>query len=184
MKFLKGQLLVADESLRDPNFARTVVLLFDHGEHGAGGVILNRPSAKTVADLSEDLFGEKSDWRKIIHFGGPVSGPLAVAHTDEEFADLHIAEGLYGAIEAEKVRELIQKKAEPTRVIYNYAGWGAGQLESELAEDAWKLWPARPDHVFWIGPKDLWTVVMQEINGQELAKLVGLRTPFAGPLAN
>jgi putative transcriptional regulator len=184
MKSLKGQLLVADESLGDPNFARSVVLLFDHGEHGAGGVILNKPTDKTIFDIAPQLFGEPSDWRKIIHLGGPVPGPLAIAHTDESAADMTVADGLFSTIAAAKVLELIKKKVEPSLVIFNYAGWGAGQLESELAEDAWKLWPARPDHIFRHSPKDLWTAVMHEINGQSLAKMVRMKTKPTDPLAN
>jgi putative transcriptional regulator len=184
MKSIKGHLLVADETLRDPNFARTVVLMFEHTEQGAGGVVLNRPSEKTINEVAEVLIQEHSDWSKIIHVGGPVGGPLAIAHTEEEFADMELLPGVFGAIAAPKVLELIHKKAEPSLVLVNYSGWGAGQLEAELQEEAWKVWPARPEHIFWNYQKDLWTSVMAEIGGDALAKLVKVKVRPPDPLAN
>lgn len=184
MPSLKGQLLVAAESLTDPNFHRSVILMFDHTENGAGGIILNRPTGKTVRELSQALFNEKCDWNKAIHLGGPVVGPLAVAHTLEEYADMEVFTGLYGTLAAPKVLDLIRQKAEPSLVLFNYSGWGAGQLESELLESAWKVWPARLEHVFWTGRRDLWASVQAEINGSNLGKLLGVKHRPADPSAN
>lgn len=184
MKSIKGQLLIAAESLHDPNFARTVVLMFEHTEQGAGGVILNRPTDKTIKEVAPTLFHESSDWNKLIHLGGPVGGPLAIAHTEGEFADMEVCPGVYGTIAAAKVLDLIRKRVEPSLILFNYAGWGAGQLEGELQEEAWKVWPARAEHVFWNVQKDLWTSVMSELNGESLAKLVKVRVRPNDPLAN
>jgi putative transcriptional regulator len=184
MKSLKGHLLIASPSLLDPNFIRTVVLMFEHTEKGAGGVILNRPTDKTIADIARVAFEFDSDWRKPIHFGGPVLGPLSAAHTLADLSDLEILPGLYGTFDQAKLVALIEQSVEPSFFVVNYAGWGPGQLEGELAEDAWKVLPARPDHVFWKDNRDLWKATMGEVFSGIIAAALGLRTPLPDPKLN
>src|SRR5262245_32876803 len=103
VKSLKGHLLIATPQLLDPNFARTVLLLFEHSPEGAAGVILNRATEMTVSDVSAQLLEESIDWDKIIHLGGPVPGPLMALHGDEDLADRNALEGLYLTVEASKL---------------------------------------------------------------------------------
>lgn len=163
MKSLKGKLLVAAPSLLDPNFHKTVVLMLEHSEEGAGGFVLNRSSEKTVRELWSVAFDIESDWEKPIYFGGPVTGPLSALHGVKELADRKICHGVYCAMTPAHLQELVERKQEPSLFVANYAGWGAGQLERELKEDAWLVHPARAKHIFWDGDKDLWSVVMDEI---------------------
>lgn len=184
MKSLKGHLLVAKPSLTDPNFARTVLLMFEHNEEGAAGVILNRPTEATVSTISEQVLQEPFLWEKAINLGGPVPGPLMVLHTVEDLADQEILRGIYSCVEAEKVRQLIRSEAEPSLIIANYAGWGPGQLEGEFALDSWLSLPAEPRHVFWDEPRDLWDSVIRQARGIDLSRTLGLDGLPADPSLN
>ena len=73
---LKGKLLVASPAILDPNFRRTVVLMTEHGDEGAMGLILNRPTENTVAEVWKMIGEEEVECPQPIFFGGPVSGPL------------------------------------------------------------------------------------------------------------
>lgn len=175
MKSLKGHLLVASPALLDPNFHKAVVLMFEHTAKGAAGVVLNRPIEASITDIAEQVFEQPLEWDKPISLGGPVPGPLMVIHRREALADQEIMPGVFSTIEAEKVREILREKTEPSLVVANYAGWGPGQLEAELAEDSWLTTPARTEHVFGADPQGLWDEVMRQIRSDDLAAF--LRVP-------
>jgi putative transcriptional regulator len=174
MKSLKGQLLVASPSLMSPFFARTVILMFDHSQKGAMGVVLNRPTEATVGDVAEQVLDEPLDWSKPIHLGGPVTGPLLVVHIEPDLADQEVLDGVYQSIDAEKVRQILQRQSEPSLIVANYSGWGPGQLEGELAEDSWLTCDATMDLVFWEGSGDLWAEVVSRIRSTQLQNILGL----------
>jgi putative transcriptional regulator len=161
---LRGSLVVAGPQLLDPNFRRTVVLIADHGEEGAMGVILNRPSGMTVADAAPDLeplVGPDMP----IYAGGPVQPTLGVVLAEiteaEEpiFGDIVLVPGL------NELADVIDG-AGRVRVFAGYAGWGPGQLDDEVARDDWILDPARPDDVFTEDPEALWGTVLERKGGQ------------------
>jgi putative transcriptional regulator len=184
MNSLKGHLLVATAQLLDPNFARTVLLMFDHTEEGAAGVVLNRPTEATITDISEQVFEERFEWEKPINLGGPVPGPLMVVHSLEELSDRDLVPGIYGTLDAVKIQKLLRRRPEPCLVVANYAGWGPGQLESEIAEDSWLSLPATDKHIFWVGAKDLWESVLTEIGQKNLASILRLRAMPEDPSRN
>ena len=160
MASLAGSLLLAGPSLWDPNFRRTVVLIGHHDDEGAVGVILNRslevPVAEAVPALAE-LAGEGAE----LFAGGPVepSGVVVVA----DFLDPGLAEvlvvGSIGFLPQETPGD-VATAIRRARVFAGYAGWGAGQLESELEEDSWIVEPARPEDVFHPEPSRLWSDVL------------------------
>jgi putative transcriptional regulator len=161
---LRGSLLIAGPQLLDPNFRRTVVLVADHGEEGAMGVILNRPSGMTVADAAPDLeplIGPDAP----IFAGGPVqptSGVVLaeVAEADEPvFGDVVLVPGLGELAD-------VVDGAGQIRVFAGYAGWGPGQLDGELERDDWILEPARASDVFSDDPEGLWAAVLERKGGQ------------------
>ena len=184
IKSLKGHLLLATKMLVDPNFARSVVLIFDHSDDGAAGVILNRPVKKTIADIAEEVFNIQSDWQKPLHLGGPVSGPLAAAHTIKEMADMEVMPGIYGSLAPEHLQKLIKKRQEPTLFLVNYAGWGPGQLEDEIDEDAWLVMPARTEHLFWTKDQDLWEACIAEASVSTMDTALGIRIKPRDPRMN
>jgi putative transcriptional regulator len=164
---LRGSLLIAGPTLLDPNFRRTVVLVAEHNDEGAMGVILNRPSGMTVADAAPDLVplvgGDAA-----IFSGGPVqptAGVVLAALSDSAEADEPIFDDvvlLPGLVELGAVIDAAQR----VRVFAGYAGWGPGQLDDELERDDWIVEPAVTDDVFSEEPDALWADVLVRKGGQ------------------
>jgi putative transcriptional regulator len=184
MNSLKGHLLIASPELLAPFFTRTVILMLEHSAEGALGVVLNRPTEATVTDIAEKVFDEAFEWDKPISLGGPVPGPLMVIHTDEDEADQDVIAGVYSTVEADKVREIIRRKEEPSLVVANYSGWGPGQLEGEFDVDSWLTLPATTEHIFWDGGTALWDVVVKAVNARKLSEFLGLREVPPDPSLN
>lgn len=176
MQSLKGHLLIATPQLQSPIFHRSVILILDHDEDGALGLILNRQINTTMTDLAGKIFVEDFEWDKPISLGGPVAGSLMMLHTAKAMADDEIIPGVFITTDGCKVQELIDQRSEPSLVIANYAGWGPGQLDSELRANSWLTLPATFDHVFWTGEKELWNVVLNQVQARKLTALVGVRT--------
>src|SRR5262249_44908696 len=100
MNSLKGHLLVATPELLTPFFTRTVILMFEHSEGGAAGVVLNRQTQANIQEISRELFQEQIDWDKLVNLGGPVPGPLVALHALGELADQEIIAGVYLSMDA------------------------------------------------------------------------------------
>jgi putative transcriptional regulator len=184
MQSLEGQILIATPDLLAPMFSQSVVLMIDHDENGAIGVILNRPTEATMTDLSGKIFDDDFEWDKPLHIGGPVKGTLAVLHTIEEMADREVIPGVFLTLEATKVQHILSRKPQPSFVVANYSGWGPGQLESEIERDSWKTLPARAEHVFWTGENDIWEASMGAVNTKTLFDILGIRKMPADPGMN
>lgn len=166
---LAGQLLVAAPTLRDPNFLRVVVLLLDHGEEGALGVVLNRPSDTAVFEVLP-AWDSLISHPRVVHAGGPVQPQAAIALARRRpavvpagFAPLQ--DGL-GTVDLDGDPDRIEPAIESMRVFAGYAGWGAGQLEGEIGEGAWYVVPAAPDDAFAAEPHLLWRTVLRRQPGQ------------------
>lgn len=184
MNSLKGHLLIASPSLVTPFFSQTVILMLEHGPDGALGLVLNRPTEATVADIAEQVLGGPLDWDKPIVLGGPVSGPLMMLHTIEDLADGEVLPGVFSTVEADKVRQLLVARAEPSVVVVNYSGWGPGQLEGEFDVESWLTLAATPEYVFDEAAAGLWPVVVKAANARTLAEFLGLRDLPADPSVN
>jgi putative transcriptional regulator len=162
MNSLKGQLLLAGAGLHDPNFRRTVVLIADHSDEGAMGVVLNRPAEVSVAEAAPEL-SVLVEPDEPVFVGGPVEPQsvlvLAEFEDPDESPSLVLAD--IGFLPAETDMAPETRRA---RVFAGYAGWSPGQLEAELEEDSWILEPAHPDDVF--AEADLWAEVLRRKGGQ------------------
>ena len=165
MQSLKGQLLVAGPSLLDPNFRRTVVLVGEHTDEGALGVVLNRASEATVEDAVPEL-STLIDDAELVHLGGPVQPSAIVVVAD--FADPEQAGALIlgsvGFLPAEVDPDTIGELRH-ARVFAGYAGWGSGQLDEELDEGSWIVEPALAEDVFTGDPEELWSDVLRRKGG-------------------
>jgi len=162
---LRGHLLVAGPGLFDPNFRRTVILVGEHGEEGAMGVVLNRPSQLPVDDAVPPLSGlGGSDG--LVYVGGPVQPDAVVVLAEldppEQAAALVFDSVgfLPGDVDADALAELGR-----ARVYAGYAGWGPGQLEGELAESSWIVESAEADDVFTDEPAALWSQILRRKGG-------------------
>lgn len=162
---LKGHLLVAGPGLVDPNFRRTVVLVGEHSEDGAMGLVLNRPSPAPVAEAVPELGGIVED-ADVVHVGGPVqpSAIVVLAEFEEPERAASLVVGSVGFLPAEVDPDELGELRR-TRVFAGYAGWGPRQLDAELGEESWIVEPALPDDVFAEGSVDLWSEVLRRKGG-------------------
>lgn len=136
--------LIASPALRDPNFARTVVLMCVHTEESALGLVLNRPSGLTVRRVFQDLelpIREEMETRDVL-VGGPVQTHQGwVLYNDDgafEPDEIDVGHGLRLSA-SRTILERIAANEGPSRylLLFGYAGWGPQQLEQEIGEGAW-----------------------------------------------
>jgi putative transcriptional regulator len=113
-----------------------------------------------------------------------VASSLMMLHTNESLADQEIIPGVYITADGSKVQELIEQRPEPSLVVANYSGWGPGQLDRELRADSWLTLPATIEHVFWTGEKELWNVVVNQVQTRKLTELVGVHELPPDPSLN
>ena len=168
---LTGRLLVATPALGDPNFARTVVLVLDHDESGALGVVVNRPTTVPVGDVLPSWQPFTTDPSVLFH-GGPVAVDsalgLAVLPGQGQAEPLgwrRVVDGL-GLIDLDAPPEMLAPDMADLRIFAGYAGWGTGQLEDELGEGAWYVLPCRAHDVFSLDPGSLWRAVLRRQGGE------------------
>jgi len=167
MESLRGKLLVAAPTLEDPNFARTVVIVGEHNEEGALGVVLNRPSETEVAEAVPDL-ADLVDVGEIVHVGGPVqaSAVLVLAQFAEPAEARQLVVADVGFLAVDDDEERAAADLDRARVFAGYAGWGPGQLEAELEREDWIVEPALAEDVFSDSPVTLWSEVLERKGGQ------------------
>lgn len=180
---LRGQLLVAVPKLLDPNFHQTVTLMIAHDEQHALGLVLNRPSQTKLREAWEQVEGGSCPMDGFLHVGGPCQQVLSALHGDAAWANMEVMPGLYFTQEAEKLRHLVEVQSVPIRFFVGFAGWGPGQLESELREGAWLIAPASIDGVF-ADPAQLWERLSRKLGGASAASLLGIKNPPPNPSLN
>jgi len=170
MESLRGKLLISSGGLYDPNFRHTVVLMGEHNEDGALGVVLNRALDVTVSDAVPALSALVPPGSPLFQ-GGPVQprSPVLLARfTRPEAADLLIF-GTIGFLTGDVPAE-VKSEIVTARVYAGYSGWAPGQLEAEMEEDAWIVDPAREEDVFTDKPELLWHRILQR-KGPEYQRL-------------
>jgi putative transcriptional regulator len=157
---LHGRLLVATPSLLDPNFWRSVVLILQHDdEEGTVGVVLNRPTPELV-ETHIPAWGPVAAAPGTVHIGGPVAPQVAIG----------LATGNAGEPTSVPGISIVDLESSPgpelgaVRVYAGYSGWGAGQLEAEIAEGSWYVVPAAPDDPF-ASPDGQWAAVLRRQRG-------------------
>jgi putative transcriptional regulator len=156
---LRGHLLVAAPSLFD-YFRRTVVLVIEHTPEGAMGVVLNRESETPVAEAVPQLAALAVE-DALMRIGGPVSPQSVVAlgeFGDPSEAGTHVV-GRLGTLDPDSPNESLLR----LRVYAGYAGWGPGQLDAELEQDAWLMTPAEADDPF--SDEDIWSRTLERRGG-------------------
>ena len=165
-----GVLLVATPALVDPNFADTVVLLLDADDEGALGVVLNRPSPILVSEVLGG-WGEVVAEPEVLFRGGPVSpdGAIAVgllSDAEDVPVGFRPVTGRLGVLDLDTPVELVDGSLAGLRVFAGYAGWGAEQLQGEIAEGSWYVVPGEVPDVFRVDPGSLWRDVLRRQPGE------------------
>ncbi len=182
MESLEGQLLLASPQLLDPNFVRTVVLLVEHNDNGALGLVINRPTGTTVQELWKQVGESPCESRQPVHLGGPVSGPIMAIHTVNSLAEMEIVEGVFFARKKQNLDELVRRD-ERFKVFYGQSGWGPGQLEGEIEQGAWRAVPAKLEDLF-DAADDLWQRLMQRAMAGVLPEMLGIKHVPQDPSLN
>ena len=161
-----GKLLIAKPYLGDPHFERSVVLICEHSEEGAFGLILNRETDHILSDFFGDVPAGIA-----VGAGGPVEkNTLHFIHTRGALIkdSIVLTEGLYWSGDFEQIRTFLNTgilKETDIRFFLGYSGWGAGQLEEEMAEDVWIPTDALPEIIFKPDPGEVWRNVLRSMGG-------------------
>ncbi len=156
-----GKLLIAMPMLEDPNFERTVVLVLDHDDEGALGIVLNRPTGTEVGDVL-DGWEVVAAAPAMVFGGGPVEPRavvgLAVSRPGMEPG--HTITSRVRTVDPTGDPDELFAEVEGARIFAGYAGWGPGQLEEEIDQGAWVVVDARPQDVLAAAPETLWADVL------------------------
>lgn len=163
----RGRLLVAAPSLVDPTFRRTVVLMLEHSEEGALGVVLNRPSPLVARDALPARIAAALPEGERVHEGGPVQpdAVIVLADFEDPAAAASIAFGTVGVLDPTAEPEDGLTGVRAVRAFGGYAGWGAGQLEDEIGQEAWIDAAGTTGDVFTDAPEGLWGRVLHRKGG-------------------
>ena len=165
----RGMFLVAAPALRDPNFARTVVLLLEYDETGALGLVINRPTEASLRDVLETPLPNSED--HTVFAGGPVEfrrliallrSPVAVDGAERLFGDVHASGRM------DTLRRALERDghAADVHAYLGYAGWSPGQLDAEISRGDWIVTPADAESVFDTPPGDIWRNLMRRNTGR------------------
>jgi putative transcriptional regulator len=168
---LTGRMLIAMPGMGDPRFALSVVFMCDHSDEGAMGLIVNKPSPDIdmptlLSQLSIEMAADLSG--RSVHFGGPVEmGRGFVLHTPDYASvvtTLEVREDVHMTATLDVLEDLGRGQG-PARwlMALGYAGWGAGQLEGEIAANGWLVCDATPGLIFDVPDADKWEAALESI---------------------
>ncbi|MCP5163245.1 MAG: YqgE/AlgH family protein [Hahellaceae bacterium] len=151
MQTFRNQFLIAMPQMQDPNFAGTLTYICEHSEKGAMGIVINRPLEMSLGEILSqlDLGGDELDIP--VYSGGPVQLDRGfVLHNGAEWtSSLTIADGILLTTSKDILAAIASENGpEDYLVALGYAGWGEGQLEQEIADNAWLVCPASTDVLF------------------------------------
>ena len=155
-----GRMLIASRDLTDPNFSQTVILLVEHGEDGSTGVVINRPTRISPHEALPQI--ENLDqYDGHIFFGGPVeiSSLVLLFRADETPPGAtRVLDDIHVSSDATILQELTEKGLGDSdlRLYAGYAGWHAGQLDTEISRGGWHVLPGKADLVFDQQPGGIW----------------------------
>ncbi|HEX8002767.1 MAG TPA: YqgE/AlgH family protein [Mycobacteriales bacterium] len=166
---LRGRLLVSTPGLGDPNFDRSVVLVLEHDEDGALGVILNRPTDTAVAEVLPS-WGDLASEPPVVFSGGPVDSTAAICLGSTRpgvvNAAVQAVSPTLGVVDLDSDPALLAADVAYVRVYAGYAGWGGGQLDGEVEAGGWFVLECLPPDPFTASPLTLWRQVLRRQGGR------------------
>ncbi|MDX1660060.1 MAG: YqgE/AlgH family protein [Nitriliruptorales bacterium] len=172
MESLEGRLLIALPPLNDGPFDRAVVLMIEHSEDGAMGLVLNEPTDTTIAEAVPEWADLAAD-PPVVFLGGPVDRSIVfgLGRSSGQPTDgwQPFGTGIehLGVVDLSRDPVLVGVDVETVRLFIGYAGWSPGQLEAEIDEDAWLVVDAEPHDPFVADPGALWRDVTRRQPGPE-----------------
>lgn len=169
--FLGGQLLIATPAMGDPRFDRSVILMCDHAPDQAFGIVINKPMPaprlpQLLAGL--DMAGAESVADAPVLAGGPVETSRGfVIHSDDYFeagSSIRVTPDM-SVTPTKSVLEAMASGSPPQKAVLalGYAGWGAGQLDREMLDNAWLVCPLTRNLVFETPLEDIWTQALASL---------------------
>lgn len=176
---LKHHFLIAMPQMGDPNFAQTVTYICEHNDDGAMGIVINRPIEITLGDILKHL-GIAPEMEKLrdepVHFGGPVALERGfVLHSPQGPWDstMNLPDGI-GLTTSRDILQAIGHGAGPAKrlIALGFAGWGAGQLEQEMRDNAWLSTPASAEILFDVPAEQRWQAAASQL-GVDLTLISG-----------
>ena len=179
--YLNNQFLIAMPGLADPNFFHTVTYLCQHNQEGALGIIINRPTDMKLVDIFEQM-GIKTDLQQVLNTpvfsGGPVQQERGfVIHTPcEQQWDSSISTAKNITLTSSRdVLEAIAQGQGPSNylIALGYAGWGSGQLEKEITENAWLNTPCGEAIIYKTPINQSWNAAAEQL-GIDINRLTTL----------
>jgi putative transcriptional regulator len=160
---LVGQLLIAAPTIGDPRFAHAVILMVRHDEHGAFGIVINRPVGKrSIASLLEETGADPSgaEGSVPVFAGGPVQPELGFVIHSAEYrrAETTAVDEHIGMTASREILRDMGRHRGPEKALFafGYTGWGPGQIEAELARHDWFTAPDEPKLIFDDDRGSLW----------------------------
>ena len=167
---LAPRLLVSMPQLNDPNFKQTVVLLCEHGEEGAFGLVLNRQTDTPVSSVVRLTPPVEVDNGLQPWIGGPVEPERGWILMGDQWADaeaVQVCDGLYLSTSPDLLRQLLVNRPQGrTRLLTGYAGWGAGQLDAELSASAWLIADIQLDLIFETQATQMWETAIRRLGAE------------------
>lgn len=165
----KGDLLISEPFLADPNFARTVIYLCEHNDEGSFGFVLNKPAKLNLNELLEGVGDRKND----IYIGGPVQqNTLQFIHKNDRLIEggLEVKDGVFWGGNFEQMLAMMESnliKSDDIKYFIGYSGWAAGQLKSELEVNSWIISRnVNIEQIFDTNVRSLWKEVLHTMGGK------------------
>jgi putative transcriptional regulator len=163
MDSLAGKLLLANGSLFGDVFRQTVILMADHGDDGALGFVINRPTKMVVSE--ESPVTEMGPIEETVFSGGPVQQGLLSVIAEFQTSELS-PRVIFGAVGFLDLEEPGGSGIKRARVFAGYSGWGPGQLENEIEEGSWVITDPTADLVFEVSPEHVWQEALRRMGGE------------------
>ncbi len=165
----KGDLLISEPFLPDPNFTRTVILLCEHNDDGSFGFVLNKPANVSLSQLMENVENRTDE----VYIGGPVQqNMLQFIHRNHIMIDggLEVRTGVYWGGNFEQMWAVLERDQLPMDAIkffVGYSGWSSGQLKSELELNSWIVCRnVHEEQIFDTNVESLWKEVLNTMGGK------------------
>ena len=167
---LAPSLLLSMPQLNDPNFKQTVVLLCEHSEEGAFGLVLNRQTDTLASSVVGPTPSVEVDSGLHLWIGGPVEPErwwILLGDQKASVEAMAVCDGLYLSTSPDLLRQLIVDRSHGrTRLLTGYAGWGAGQLDAELSASAWLIADIALDLIFETEATQMWETAIRRLGAE------------------
>ena len=177
----EGHFLVAAPHALDSNFAGTVILVIEHSDKGAIGVILNCPKKQSACAHRKNSSERLSTAQ--FFSGGPITGPVMAVHAKAALGERQLVPGVFFSMEEQNVWKLMRHAEKPLLIFYGYAGWGADNSSTKSSRAPWRVLPATREQVF-SGDGDLWEQLSTQASRQQLHMMFKMKHIPADPLLN